>query len=287
MFSLPNHSRLFACLRCTCLIQRLTNRHGEGVLTGKSLLFGGSPFRPEATGYGTVYITKLAVENSPKYKSMEGLRCIVSGSGNVAQFACQKLLELGAIVLSVSDSSGCLVFQDGMTPEDLDVIMDLKNVKRGRLSQLADGKVCGTYVHGQSVWQQNDLQCDVALPCATQNEINDKGASLLVRNGVKFVAEGANLPTTLKGQEIFRNEPSLVYIPAKAANAGGVGVSGLEMSQNAQKLTWKGSEVDNRLKEMMSNIYQQCQSSGNSLEEGANRAGFIKVATAMKELGWV
>jgi glutamate dehydrogenase (NADP+) len=252
-------------------------------LTGKSLLFGGSPFRPEATGYGLIYITKLAVENANK--SMVGMRCIVSGSGNVAQFASQKLLELGSKVLSLSDSNGVLIFDDGMTPADLKAIMEVKNVQRGRLSAL-EGKVSGRYVHGQTVWEQ-DLSCDIALPCATQNEIDETGAKRLVKNGAFLVGEGANLPTTLQGQDVFRSSPGLVYLPAKAANAGGVGVSGLEMSQNAQKITWEPEEVDSRLRRMMADIYKQCRTGGGTLEQGANRAGFRKVAMAMKELGWV
>lgn len=257
-------------------------------------MFGGSPFRPEATGYGLVYITKLAVKDKAN-RSMKGLRCMVSGSGNVAQYASQKLLELGAKVLSVSDSNGVLLFDDddddgGMTKDDLQAILEWKNVKRGRLSEL-NGKLASAhrYVPGQSVWEQDNVPCDIALPCATQNEIDEAGAKQLLKNGCWLVAEGANLPTTLKGQHVFRSsEQNPIYIPAKAANAGGVGVSGLEMSQNAQKITWKPKEVDDRLQSMMADIYHQCQSSeGSSLEEGANRAGFRKVAAAMKELGWL
>jgi glutamate dehydrogenase (NADP+) len=252
-------------------------------LTGKSLLFGGSPFRPEATGYGLVYITKIVAEADGK--QMTGMKCLLSGSGNVAQFAAQKLLELGAKVLSVSDSNGVLLFDDGMTLDDLKKIQHLKNEQRKGLSAL-EGQLSGKYIHGQTIWEQN-LKCDIALPCATQNEIDQEGARRLIKNGVSFVAEGANLPTTLEGQEIFRSSRHLVYIPAKAANAGGVGVSGLEMSQNAQKITWKAEEVDDRLKQMMADIHKQCSEGDGTLEQGANRAGFLKVAQAMKELGWV
>lgn len=292
-------------------------------MTGKSLAFGGSPFRPEATGYGLVYIAKLAMEDFKKKSDSDdcsstnnnvfkGVKCKVSGSGNVAQYAAQKLLELGAQVMTMSDSSGVLVFHSdtGMTKADLKLVMDCKNVHRGRLSDL-EGKVeGGRYLPNHSVWRCNNFlpfKCEVAFPCATQNEIDEQSAKMLVEEGVYLVAEGANLPTTLKGQEIFRKQAergSLVYIPAKAANAGGVGVSGLEMSQNAQKLTWKPEEVDAKLQSMMKEIYKQCQTGGacsggdgisggeasttnQSLEEGANRAGFRKVAHAMRELGWV
>ncbi|CAJ1968040.1 unnamed protein product [Cylindrotheca closterium] len=310
--------------------KRLTNRHGEGVLTGKSLAFGGSPLRPEATGYGLVYIAKLAMEDQRKKDCkddkdaednnvLKGVKCKVSGSGNVAQYAAQKLLELGAKVMTMSDSNGALIFDNdndntGMTQEDLQQVMECKNVHRGRLSQL-EGKVSGRYIPDATVWNlppQQNVACEIALPCATQNEIDESAAQRLVEEGIYLVAEGANLPTTTHGQEIFRRkqeEDGLVYIPAKAANAGGVGVSGLEMSQNAQKLTWTTEEVDDKLQSMMKEIYHQCQTGGDttttttsssssssdekeeaasmSLEEGANRAGFRKVAHAMRELGWV
>jgi glutamate dehydrogenase (NADP+) len=264
--------------------KRLSNRHGEGVLTGKSLGFGGSPLRPEATGYGLVYMAQLAVEKRLG-KSLKGMRCAVSGSGNVAQYASEKLLELEAKVLTVSDSNGVLVFEDGMTPEDLKIVMECKNVKRGRLLDL-DGQVSGKYVDKQSPWTM-DIKYDLALPCATQNEIDEAGAKLLVKNGVVGVLEGANLPTNMQAQDVLRAK-GVLYIPGKASNAGGVGVSGLEMSQNAQRLTWKTEEVDAKLQAMIASIYSKMESSeGSTLEEGANRAGFIKVATAMRELGWV
>lgn len=267
--------------------KRLTNRHGEGVLTGKSLLFGGSPFRPEATGYGLVYITKLAVEKRLN-QSLEGMRCAVSGSGNVAQFASKKLLELGAKVMTVSDSDGVLLFEDGMTEDDFNMIIKCKNVKRSRLSSL-DGKVSGRFIEKKSPWGL-EVKYDIALPCATQNEIDKEGAKRLLENGVLAVCEGANLPITLKGQEVIRTRPDVIYLPGKASNAGGVGVSGFEMSQNAQRLTWEPEDVDRKLQKMMSDIYsimEENAGEGSTLEAGANRAGFIKVATAMKELGWV
>lgn len=266
--------------------KRLTNRHGEAILTGKSLLFGGSPFRPEATGYGLVYITKLAIERRLN-RSLEGMRCAVSGSGNVAQFACKKLLEFGAKVLTVSDSNGVLIFKEGMSQEDFDLIVECKNVKRARLSTLK-GKISGKYVENKTPWTIS-VAVEIALPCATQNEIDEEGAAMLLKNGVVAVCEGANLPTTSKGQGTIRSRPDVIYLPGKAANAGGVGVSGLEMSQNAQRLTWEPHEVDEKLQKMMSDIYTLMEKhlDGGTLEDGANRAGFVKVATAMKELGWV
>ena len=273
------------------MYKRIANRHGEGILTGKSILFGGSHFRPEATGYGLVYITEIAVKQKLGISSLKNARCLVSGSGNVAQFACQKLLQLGAIILSVSDSNGCLVFPEGMTSDDLQLIQDCKNIHRARLSSLAT-KVSGTYVDGVSVWELN-IPCNIALPCATQNEIDQKAVQSLIDLGAVAICEGSNLPITLEGQEILRSSSSdIIYIPSKAANAGGVGVSGLEMSQNAQKLTWSAETVDKKLKQMMANIYDQCccetyGGDDNTLEQGANKAGFIKVANAMRELGWV
>ena len=264
------------------------NKHGEGVLTGKSILFGGSPFRPEATGYGLVYITKLAVEKKLG-RSLEGMRVAVSGSGNVAQYATQKLLEFGAKVITLSDSNGVLVFEDGLTKDDLQIVLECKNVQRARLSSIGDS-VSGRYIDGETPWSLQDTSYDLALPCATQNEITEEGAKLLISNGLLGVCEGANLPTTLQGQDVIRAKPEVIYLPGKASNAGGVGVSGFEMSQNAQRLTWNPTEVDERLKNMMESIYKQMEDNagdGGTLEQGANRAGFIKVATAMKELGWI
>lgn len=266
--------------------KRLTNKHGEGVLTGKSLLFGGSPLRPEATGYGLVYITKIALERKLN-RSLKDMRCAVSGSGNVAQYASQKLLAFGAKVITMSDSDGVMVFEKGMTETDWKAIMECKNVNRGRLSSLGK-QVSGYYIAKKSPWQI-DVNYDLALPCATQNEINKEGAELLVKNGVLGVLEGANLPTNLEAQQVLRRH-GILYIPGKASNAGGVAVSGLEMSQNAQRLTWKPEEVDRKLQEIMEHIYQLMageEELGCTLEQGANRVGFIKVATAMKELGWV
>mmetsp|Transcript_17286 Transcript_17286/g.24601 ORF Transcript_17286/g.24601 Transcript_17286/m.24601 type:complete len:305 (+) Transcript_17286:1186-2100(+) len=270
--------------------KRLTNKHGEGVLTGKSMLFGGSPFRPEATGYGLIYITKIAVEKRLG-RTLEGSCCAVSGSGNVAQFAAKKLMEFGAKVMTFSDSNGVLVFDDGMTEDDWDSIVEAKNVHRMRLRDIED-KVTGRYIPNESPWTLTDdtTPFHLAFPCATQNEIDGKGAELLLSKGVLGVFEGANLPTTIKGQEVLRSRPDVIYIPGKAANAGGVGVSGLEMAQNAQRLQWEPEEVDDKLQKMMGEIYEQMEAAsgeGGTLEEGANRAGFLKVTRAMEELGWL
>ena len=277
--------------------KRLTNRHGDGgVLTGKSLLIGGSPLRPEATGYGLIYMTQIALQKQ-FHRSLQDVRCAISGSGNVAQYAAQKLIQLGAKVVTVSDSNGVFVFDNGMTIEDLDVIMECKNVRRGRLSSITD-IVQGRFIAGKSPWALlPELTYDIALPCATQNEILAEHANHMVSCGVIGVLEGANLPTNLEAQEILRIA-GILYIPGKASNAGGVGVSGLEMSQNAQRLIWSSDDVDQKLQNMMSNIYNQMieqqsksilQNSNEccTLEQGANRAGFLKVAHAMKDLGWL
>jgi glutamate dehydrogenase (NADP+) len=267
--------------------KRLTNRHGEGVLTGKSLKLGGSPIRPEATGYGLVYMTKLVLEKELN-RSMEGLRCAVSGSGNVAQFTAQKLIELKAKVITMSDSNGVLVFKDGMSEADLIRVMTCKNERRDRLKSI-ENDVSGRYWDGETPWSI-DVKYDVALPCATQNEINKDGAKQLLQNGAVAVLEGANLPMTTDAHKVLYDCSHVIYVPGKASNAGGVGVSGLEMSQNAQRLTWRPSEVDDKLHEMMTNIYDRmadAKLAGGSLEQGANRAGFLKIASAMQELGWV
>lgn len=267
--------------------KRITNRHGVGVLTGKSMNFGGSEIRPEATGYGLIYMAKIAVKRKLN-RDLTDMRCAISGSGNVAQFAAKKLLEFGAKVMTVSDSNGVMVFKNGMTAKDWDVVSDCKNTHRERLSSIKD-KVSGQYHDGESPWSL-DVKYDLALPCATQNEIDQKSAEQLVNNGVLGVLEGANLPTDLKAQAVFRKAEGVIYVPGKASNAGGVGVSGLEMSQNAQRLTWKSEKVDEKLQCMMEEIYsmmEEAEGSGGTLEQGANRAGFLKVATAMRELGWV
>lgn len=231
-------------------------------------------------------MTELAVSDKLN-KSLQGMRCAVSGSGNVAQFAAQKLLEKGAKVVCMSDSSGVLVFDDGMTVEDWQAISVCKNEKRGRLSSLSDR---GRYVAGESPWSLFELQFELGLPCATQNEIAETDAKRLVAFGIKGVIEGANLPTTMEAQDILR-KADVLYIPGKASNAGGVGVSGFEMSQNAQRLTWDRDEVDKKLRDMMASIYKHMTEQHTerklTLEQGANTAAFIKVANAMKELGWL
>ena len=266
--------------------KRIVNLHGVGVLTGKHILTGGSPLRPEATGYGLVYMAQIAVRDKLG-KSLKGMRCAVSGSGNVAQYASQKLMELGAKVITLSDSNGVLVFDNGMTKKDWDIVVECKQVKRGRLKSL-EGKVTGRYIPDETPWSV-DVKYDLALPCATQNELNEDGVKLLIKNGVTGIFEGANLPTHTKGQDLIRQNPNIIYVPGKAANAGGVGVSGLEMAQNAQRLTWSEKEVDEKLQGMMADIYEQMQSAGehDTLEAGANRAGFLKVAEAMRHLGYI
>jgi glutamate dehydrogenase (NADP+) len=267
----------------------LTNRHGDGgVLTGKSMTLGGSHLRPEATGYGLVYMSEIALQHQYQ-RSLQGVRCAISGSGNVAQFTAKKLLELGAVVVTVSDSNGVLVFENGMTRQDWEAVMECKNVQRGRLSSLQDR---GRYIPGASPWTLlPDVSYDIALPCATQNEITADYAERFVTYGIKGVLEGANLPTDIQAQQILR-QAGILYIPGKASNAGGVGVSGLEMSQNAQLWTWSPGDVDQKLRDMMRHIYDQMTGEQSdhhctSLEQGANRAAFKKVTKAMQELGWL
>ena len=267
--------------------KRLTKK-SDCVLTGKPLILGGSDFRAEATGYGLVYIAKIAVEKSGG--TLKGARCAVSGSGNVSQHTAKKLIDFGAKVISMSDSNGSIIFDKGMTEAEWNIIIEAKQVKRARLSSLSVSQTSGEYVPNHSPWKIRDWKLDYAFPCATQNEINGQAALLLVRNGVKGVFEGANLPTTADGQKQFRDS-KVLYIPGKAANAGGVATSGFEMAQNAQRLNWEGAEVDEKLKRTMLSIYNQIDKitvGGEcTLEEGANRAGFLKVADAMKSLGWV
>lgn len=270
--------------------KRLTNRHGDfGVLTGKSLTIGGSHIRKEATGYGLVYIAKLAIEDKLKQRdAFKGKRCAVSGSGNVSQYACEKLLDFGAKVVSVSDSNGVLYFENGMSKDDWEVIVKAKQHDRLRLSEI-EGLVSGKYIAGKSPWTL-DEQITFAFPCATQNEIDEESIQKMIGSGLRGVFEGANLPTTEKAQEILRRHTSIIYIPGKAANAGGVGCSGLEMAQNSQKLGWNPNVVDEKLKDLMAEIYQQLIDTAGpdgSLEVGANQAGFLKVVDAMDELGWL
>ena len=263
--------------------KRLARQH-SGVLTGKPMPLGGSLIRPEATGYGTVYFVQnmLTVED----KSLEGMRVNISGSGNVAQFAAEKVIELGGIVQTMSDSSGYIFDKDGIDIEKLEFIMDLKNNQRGRIKEYAD-QFNVTYVAGERPWS---VPCDVALPCATQNELNGEEARALIKNGCIAVGEGANMPTTIDGIEAF-HDAKILFVPGKASNAGGVATSGLEMSQNSLRLSWSREEVDQRLKGIMKQIHESCVNYGKTDDgrvdyvKGANIAGFVKVADAMIAMG--
>ncbi|WP_303973361.1 NADP-specific glutamate dehydrogenase [Streptococcus merionis] len=250
-----------------------------GVLTGKPLAFGGSLIRPEATGYGLVYFTDEMLKANGK--SFNNQTVLISGSGNVAQFAVQKAQELGAKVISVSDSNGYIIDETGI---DFDLLVDIKEKRRARLTEYAAEKATAQYFEG-SVWNYEGA-ADIALPCATQNEIDSEKAERLVKNGVYAVAEGANMPSDLSAITIYRDN-GILYGPAKAANAGGVAVSALEMSQNSQRLSWTSEEVDNRLKDIMANIFvtaketAETYSLGRDYLAGANIAAFEKVADAM------
>ena len=256
-----------------------------GVLTGKGLNWGGSLIRPEATGYGTVYFAEQMLNNIDD--SIKNKIVTISGSGNVAQFAAEKINHLGGKVVSMSDSSGTIYDKDGIKDDKLKFIFDLKNNKRGRIKEYAE-KYNVEYVDGQRPW---NIKCDVALPCATQNEINEKEAIALVDNGCKCVAEGANMPSDSKAVDVFIKN-KILFGPGKAANAGGVAVSGLEMSQNSIFTSWSREEVDQKLSDIMKNIHLQCVTYGNennfiNYVKGANIAGFIKVADSMLDQGVV
>ncbi|MCI4463310.1 MAG: NADP-specific glutamate dehydrogenase [Caldisericum sp.] len=272
--------------------KKIVNEH-TGVLTGKGLEYGGSLIRPEATGYGLVYFTSemLATRNMDFTNKVVA----VSGSGNVAQYAVEKVIQLGGKVITMSDSNGTVVDEEGIDAKKLAFVMDLKNVKRGRIKEYVNQYPNAKYFEGKSVWdviRDEGLKVDVALPCATQNEIDATHANALVKNGVIAVAEGANMPSNLDAINIFR-ENKVLYGPAKAANAGGVAVSGLEMTQNSIRLQWSREEVDNKLREIMKNIHKTSLEAaatygypGDYLV-GANIAGFIKVAKAMLAYGVV
>jgi len=256
-----------------------------GILTGKGMEWGGSLIRPEATGYGTVYFAREML--ATKGDSFAGKTVVISGSGNVAQYATEKATELGAKVVTLSDSSGYIYDPAGITAEKLAFVLDLKNVKRGRIKEYADKFGC-EFVAGKKPW---GVKCDVALPCATQNELDEAAAKELVANGVKAVAEGANMPTTLEGTNVFL-ENKILFGPGKAANAGGVAVSGLEMTQNSQRLLWTREEVDAKLDSIMVSIHENCVKYGSEGDfinyvKGANIAGFVKVADAMLAQGVV
>jgi glutamate dehydrogenase (NADP+) len=253
-----------------------------GVLTGKSLNWGGSLIRPEATGYGCVYFAEEMLKT--KNDSFDGKTVVISGSGNVAQYAAEKVLELGGKVVSMSDSSGSVYDKDGIDKDKLEFIMHLKNVKRGRINEYSN-KFGVEFMEGKRPW---DIKCDVALPCATQNEINEAEAKELVNNGCFVVAEGANMPSDAEAVNVFLSN-KILFGPGKAANAGGVAVSGLEMSQNSMHLSWTREEVDNRLKNIMNSIHSSCleHSTNENYVKGANIAGFIKVADSMLDQGVV
>jgi glutamate dehydrogenase (NADP+) len=262
--------------------KRLTNRYESGVLTGKGLSWGGSQVRTEATGYGTAYfVSEMLAERGT---SFDGKRVVVSGSGNVAIYGIQKVHELGGTVVACSDSSGYVVDEQGI---DLDVIKDIKEVQRGRVKEYADRVGRANYVDGGSIW---DVPCDVALPSATQNELDEQAALTLVRNGVIAVAEGANMPTTPEGVRVFQ-EAGVAFGPGKAANAGGVATSALEMQQNASRDSWHFDYTDKRLAGIMKGIHQLCAQTAEEYGQpgnyvvGANIAGFVKVADAMLALG--
>lgn len=264
-----------------------------GVLTGKSLAWGGSLIRPEATGYGTIYFAAemLAVRN----QSLEGKRCLVSGSGNVAQYAIEKLLDLGAVPVTCSDSGGFIYDEEGITREKLAFIMELKNVRRGRISEYIEKFPQAVYTAVDPQLDHNPLwscPAECAFPSATQNEINAVDAQHMVDNGIYLVSEGANMPTEPEGIRIY-HEYKVLYGPGKAANAGGVAVSGLEMAQNSMRLSWPREEVDTRLRQIMKSIHANCYETAESYgmpgnyEAGANIAGFRKVVNAMIDQGVV
>jgi glutamate dehydrogenase (NADP+) len=272
--------------------KRLANRF-EGVLTGKGLLWGGSLIRPEATGYGQVY---FAVEMlKTRDDSLEGKTCLISGSGNVAQYAAEKVLDFGGKVLTLSDSNGMILDEEGIDREKLAWVMDLKNNRRGRIKEYVDHYPKATYIPHDATADHNplwDVKADIALPSATQNEINAKDAQNLVNNGCFCVSEGANMPSTPDAVAIFLDN-KLLFGPAKAANAGGVATSALEMAQNSQLMSWDREKVDRRLHQIMVNIHETCFETAHkyghegNLVDGANIAGFVKVATAMQEQGLV
>ncbi len=255
-----------------------------GVLTGKGINWGGSLIRPEATGYGTVYFAQNML--ALKGDSFSNKTVAISGSGNVAQYACQKATQLGAKVITLSDSSGYIYDSKGIDAEKLAFVMDLKNIKRGRIKEYADKYGCEFY-EGRP-WSVN---CDIALPCATQNELNEVEAKTLIDNGCMCVAEGANMPSTPKAIEVFQAE-KILFSPGKASNAGGVATSGLEMSQNSLRMNWTREEVDSKLQQIMKDIHTSCTKYGKDGDyvdyvRGANIAGFVKVADAMLDQGLV
>ncbi|MAM04717.1 MAG: NADP-specific glutamate dehydrogenase [Flavobacteriales bacterium] len=255
-----------------------------GVLTGKGINWGGSLIRPEATGYGTVYFAQNMLFE--KNDTINGKTVVISGSGNVAQYACEKVNELGGKVVALSDSSGYIYDPEGIDSDKLKFIMELKNINRGRINEYAKKYGCA-FQEGRP-W---NIKCDIALPCATQNELNEKEANQLIKNGCICVAEGANMPSTPEAISVFQNS-KILFAPGKASNAGGVATSGLEMSQNSLRMSWTREEVDSKLKQIMNDIHHSCVKYGRQGDyidyvKGANIAGFVKVADAMLDQGIV
>ncbi|WP_026378045.1 MULTISPECIES: NADP-specific glutamate dehydrogenase [Aestuariimicrobium] len=264
--------------------KRITNRFEAGVLTGKGISWGGSLVRTEATGYGTVFFVEQML--AQRGQDLEGRRCVVSGSGNVAVYAVEKLQQLGATVVACSDSSGFVVDEQGV---DLALLKQVKEVDRARLSAYADARPGATFNESGSIW---DVPCEIALPCATQNELDETHAATLIRNGVRLVAEGANMPTTIAGADLFQ-QAGVLYAPGKASNAGGVATSGLEMQQNASRDAWHFDATERRLKAIMTDIHATCLETADEYGHpgdyvvGANLAGYVKVADAMLAQGVV
>ena len=259
-----------------------------GVLTGKGMTWGGSLIRPEATGYGTVYFADKMLQT--KGDSFNGKTVVISGSGNVAQYAAEKAIQLGGKVITLSDSSGYILDNEGINHEKLTFVMTLKNVKRGRISEYIKTYPNAKYVVNKTPWE---VKCDIALPCATQNELNETDAQMLLSNGCICVSEGANMPSTKEAIAKF-HEAKILFAPGKASNAGGVATSGLEMTQNSLRYNWSRAEVDEKLKDIMSNIHDACIEYGKDEKtgyidyvKGANIAGFVKVADAMLAQGVV
>ena len=266
--------------------KRLQNEF-TGILTGKGLSYGGSLIRPEATGYGNVYFAQNMLKT--KGDSFEGKTVVISGSGNVAQYAAEKALQLGAKIVTMSDSGGYIYDEEGINEEKLSFIMEIKNEKRGRIKEYLDKYSDAKYQEGKTPWGE---KCDVALPCATQNELQEEDAKKLVENGCKLVGEGANMPCTPEAVEVFQ-KAKILFSPGKASNAGGVATSGLEMSQNSLRLNWTSEEVDQKLHQIMNDIHEACVKYGSDDDgyvdyvKGANIAGFVKVADAMLAQGAV
>ena len=266
--------------------QRLRDEF-TGTLTGKGQPWGGSLMRPEATGYGACYFAEAML--ATRGKSFEGQRVCISGSGNVAQFAAQKAMRLGAKVLTLSDSDGFIYDPEGLNEEKMNFVFELKNVRRGRIKEYAAKFPSAQYFPGERPWK---ITCDIAMPCATQNEIEKVDAERLIANGCFCVTEGANMPSTPEAIAIFQNA-KILYSPGKASNAGGVATSGLEMTQNSMRLKWTAEEVDQRLRTIMADIHAACLKYGTEEDgyinyvKGANIAGFMKVANAMVEQGLV